>query len=137
SDLCLALPLRRQAELLEGRVRQGITTELVGNCGIGCAPVSARNRDEIRRQCGFIAPDGVEWVWDTVDGSLERLAGQGVLVNVAALLGHGAARAAAMGARAGRPTAEEQRLLDHEGRSAIEAGCFGLQLCPPHTPGPL
>jgi N-acyl-D-amino-acid deacylase len=135
SDLCLALPLRRQAELLEGRVRQGITTELVGNCGIGCAPVRARSRDEVRRQCGFIAPDGVEWTWDSVGSYLDRLAGQGVLVNVAALLGHGAARSAAMGARAGRPTPDEQRHLDDEVRAAVESGAFGISFGLIYPPG--
>lgn len=135
SDLSLALPLSRQAELLEGRIRQGITTELVGNCGIGCAPVGPSTRGELRRLCGFIAPDGVDWGWDSVSSYLDRLAQQGVLPNVAALLAHGPARAAAMGTRAGRPAPEEQRRMDGEVRAAIEAGAFGISFGLIYPPG--
>ena len=135
SDLCLALPLRRQAELLEGRIRQGITTELIGNCGIGCAPQRPHNADELRRLCGFIAPNAVEWGWDSVAAYLDRLAEQGVLPNVAALVAHGPARVAAMGTRAGRPTREEQRDMDDEVRRACEAGAFGVSFGLIYPPG--
>ncbi|HKQ97760.1 MAG TPA: D-aminoacylase, partial [Candidatus Polarisedimenticolia bacterium] len=73
SELCYALPIERQAALLEGRVRQGITTDLVGNCGIGCAPVGPASRAEVRRIAGFITPAGVEWTWEGMAGYLEHL----------------------------------------------------------------
>jgi len=44
SDLVFTLPAEKQARLLEGRIRQGITTETVGNCGLGVAPVDERTR---------------------------------------------------------------------------------------------
>lgn len=135
SDLCFALPLHRQAELLEGRIRQGITTELVGNCGIGCAPLQPSTSAELRRQCGFITPEGAEWDWDSVSAYLDRLEKRGVLLNVAALVAHGPARAAAMGARAGRPTREEQRRMDDEVRRAVEAGAFGVSFGLIYPPG--
>ncbi|HZM71469.1 MAG TPA: amidohydrolase family protein [Candidatus Cryosericum sp.] len=135
SDLCLALPLDRQAGLLEGRIRQGITTELVGNCGIGCAPVVPVGIGELRRLCGFITPDGVGWSWESVADYLDRLGEQGVIPNVAALVAHGPARAAAMGSRAGRPTREEQKRMDDEVRRAIEAGAFGVSFGLIYPPG--
>jgi N-acyl-D-amino-acid deacylase len=135
SDLCLALPLQRQADLLEGRIRQGITTELIGNCGIGCAPVVPSDIGELRRLCGFITPDGVEWSWDSVADYLDRLQEQGIIPNVAVLVAHGPARAAAMGARAGRPTPQEQNRMDDEVRQAIEAGAFGVSFGLIYPPG--
>ncbi len=135
SDLCVALPLERQSGLLEGRIRQGITTELMGNCGIGCAPVSGRSRDQVARVCGFITPDGVPWEWDSMGSYLDRLESRGVLLNVATLVAHGAARSSAMGARAGRPTPEEQRALDRAVRTAVEEGAFGVSFGLIYPPG--
>src|SRR5262245_49100000 len=107
-DLVFALPPERQRELLEGRLRQGITTELVGNCGIGVAPLVPAHAAEVRKVCGFIAPDGVEWTWRTIPEWLDRIEQQGALANVATLAAHGPARAAVMGGRAGRPSGDEQ-----------------------------
>jgi len=82
SDLCFALPLARQAPLLEGRVRQGITTELLGNCGIGCAPLSRESRADVEGVCGFITPSGVSWEWDSFASYLDRLETHGVVIKM-------------------------------------------------------
>ncbi len=135
SDLCVTLPFSRQAELLEGRVRQGITTELLGNCGIGCAPVAPATRPGVARICGFIAPDGVSWSWDSMASYLDLLERQGVLLNVATLVAHGPARVAAMGLRSGRPGAAEQAAIDHAVRLAVEEGAFGVSFGLIYPPG--
>lgn len=135
SDLAFTLPLSRQSELLGGRVRQGITTELVGNCGIGCAPVVPETVHELQRLCGFIAPDGVEWDWDTVDSYLGRIERRGALLNVGTLVAHGPARALAMGPCARRPTAEEMRRLADAVRDAVDAGAFGVSFGLIYPPG--
>jgi N-acyl-D-aspartate/D-glutamate deacylase len=135
SDLCFTLPLARQAELLEGRVRQGITTELLGNCGIGCVPLTPSTRSQVAGICGFITPEGVSWRWDSVASYLDRLASQGVLLNVATLVAHGPARVASMGARSGRPSPEEQADLDRRVRAAVEEGAFGVSFGLIYPPG--
>jgi N-acyl-D-aspartate/D-glutamate deacylase len=135
SDLCFTLPLRDQARLLEGRVRQGITTELLGNCGIGCVPLLQTTRSDVERVCGFITPDGVDWSWGSFASYLERLEAQGVLVNVASLVAHGPLRLMAMGARAGRPGADEQRALDRLARQAVEEGAHGVSFGLIYPPG--
>jgi N-acyl-D-aspartate/D-glutamate deacylase len=134
-DLVMALPPVRQAELLEGRVRQGITTELVGNCGIGPAPIEAGSAEEVRRVCGFITPDGCEWRWKTVGEYLDRLEGQGVVLNVATLVAHGPARARAMGSGARlSDDAERARLCEAVG-SAVADGAFGVSFGLIYPPG--
>ena len=135
SDLCFTLPIDRQAELLAGRVRQGITTELLGNCGIGCAPAGDGARDQVARICGFIAPEGVPWSWTSIGSYLDLLERQGVLLNVGTLVAHGPARVAAMGARAGRPRPDEQRAMDGEVRRAVEEGAFGVSFGLIYPPG--
>jgi len=135
SDLCFALPLARQARLLEGRVRQGITTELLGNCGIGCAPLSGKTRADVEGVCGFITPSGVSWEWDSFGAYLERLETQGVLVNVASLVAHGPLRLMAMGARAGPPAEDERRELGRLTRLAVEEGAYGVSFGLIYPPG--
>ena len=134
-DLVLALPPSRQKDLLEGRLRQGITTEVVGNCGIGVSPVEATHAEEVRKVCGFIAPDGVAWEWRTLAEWLDRIERQGVLVNVATLAAHGPARAAVMGSRAGRPEPQEQQRMERLLREAVEAGAFGISFGLIYPPG--
>lgn len=134
-DLVMALPGARQAELLEGRLRQGITTELLGNCGIGPAPLDVSSAEEVRRVCGFITPDGCEWRWKTVGDYLEHLAAQGVVLNVATLVAHGPARARTMGAGARRPDAAERaRLCDTIG-AAVSGGAYGVSFGLIYPPG--
>jgi N-acyl-D-aspartate/D-glutamate deacylase len=135
SDQCMTQPLARQAALMEGRIRQGITTELLGNCGIGCVPVSPATQPLAAGVCGFITPDGVEWTWGSMASYLDLLAARGAALNVATLVAHGPARFLAMGARAGRPTAEEQRTMDGEVRRAVEEGAFGVSFGLIYPPG--
>jgi N-acyl-D-aspartate/D-glutamate deacylase len=135
ADLCYTLPLARQAALLEGRVRQGITTDLVGNCGIGCVPVNDGTRAAISRICGFIAPDEVDWEWEGMDSYLGRLERAGVLINVATLVAHGPARAAVLGTRASRAAAGERSAIEAVVHEAIEAGAFGVSFGLIYPPG--
>jgi N-acyl-D-aspartate/D-glutamate deacylase len=135
SDLCLTLPLERQASLLEGRVRQGITTELLGNCGIGCVPLSGKTRKDVERVCGFITPQGVPWSWDSFASYLDHVEAQGCVQNVASLVAHGPLRLLAMGARAGRPAPDEMRALDRLARRAVEEGAFGVSFGLIYPPG--
>jgi N-acyl-D-aspartate/D-glutamate deacylase len=134
-DLVFALPPARQRDLLEGRLRQGITTELVGNCGIGIAPLVPPHTTEVRNVCGFIAPDGVEWTWRTIPEWLESIERQGVLLNVATLAAHGPARAAVLGGRSGRPSEAEQSRIERWLREAVEAGAFGVSFGLIYPPG--
>jgi N-acyl-D-amino-acid deacylase len=82
---------------MDGRLRQGITTEVVGQDGLSYAPAGAANLQAWRRYLAGLngdAPDGA-WKWRTVGEFLEALAGRAA--NVAYLIPHGAVRVEAMG----------------------------------------
>src|SRR5262245_65155083 len=52
ADLILPLNPKRQIELMRCKLAQGVTTTIVRNCGLGCAPVAnkeAVGRSEERR----------------------------------------------------------------------------------------
>ena len=87
----------------ESRVRQGITTELVGNCGGSPAPVPVeRFKDFMQYMTGLgglyqksLAP--ADWRWKTLAHFYDDLGKNGIAVNVAPLVGHSTLRSAVMG----------------------------------------
>ena len=135
SDLLFTLPADRQLALLGGRLRQGITTELVGNCGYGPAPLDPDRLPLLQKVNGFITPDGVEWSWRSFADFLEAIEKRRPLLNVAALVSHGAVRVAAMGMKPDVPEAEEQRLMERLLRESMEAGAFGISYGLIYPPG--
>ena len=135
SDLLFTLPPAAQRELLGGRLRQGITTELAGNCGYGPAPVVPRRLPLLQKVNGFITPDGVDWRWRSFADYLRVVEERRPLLNVGALVAHGAVRIAAMGMKPDPPTEDEAREMDRLIREAVEAGAFGISFGLIYPPG--
>ena len=93
----------------EGKIRQGVTTEIAGNCGTSCGP----QRDATAR-------------WRNLDeffGAVER---SGVALNVATLVGLGTTRRIVAGERDGRLEAHELRAECDLVRETIEQGALGV-----------
>lgn len=135
SDIILAAEPSAQARLMEGRVRQGITTEIVGNCGLGVAPSDSSSRRVLRSQAAFLTPEGVVPTWGTVGEYMELLEGQGVAVNVGTLVPHGALRATTRGFGPGRASEEELRRMERLLARALEEGAFGISFGLIYPPG--
>ena len=118
----------------ESKIRQGVTTEVVGNCGFSPAPVSDAFREEMR---GFALalPPGMDFSWRSMADYLRGYRDEGVAVNVAQLVGHGTLRLAAMGFARRPPTARElvtmERLMD----DAMASGAYGLATGLIYAPG--
>ena len=75
----------------ESKIRQGVTTEVVGNCGFSPAPVSDAFRQEMKGFALYL-PAGMDFSWRTVGDYLARYEDDGVAVNVVQLIGHGTLR---------------------------------------------
>jgi N-acyl-D-amino-acid deacylase len=116
----------------EGKVLQGITTEINGNCGLSAAPLYA---DALRQREGDLAEHGIAERWSGFQEFLGLLEARGVALNFATLVGHGNLRASVVGyADRGAKGAEMQgmkRLL----REALEAGAIGLSTGLIYPPG--
>ncbi|MBL8698849.1 MAG: amidohydrolase family protein [Alphaproteobacteria bacterium] len=75
-------------------VRQGVTLEVIGNCGFGCAPLG----DKSRATSAIYGFDGsVPLGWSSVGGYLERLEAVRPAVNVLTLVPNGQLRLATIG----------------------------------------
>ena len=118
----------------ESKVRQGVTTEVVGNCGFSPAPVSSEFLEDLR---GFAlhVPAGMDFRWRSVGDYLRAFDASGTALNVIQLIGHGTLRIAAMGFARRAPTAAELGLMQKLLADGIEDGAWGLSTGLIYAPG--
>lgn len=120
----------------EGRILQGITTEIIGNCGVTLAPVFKEKQDLLKKYVGpfsFEAP--LRWDWQTFGEFLDRLEEVKSLTNMGSWIGHGTIRIAVMGFDNRKPTAGElARMKELVGR-AMDEGAYGLSSGLIYPPG--
>jgi N-acyl-D-amino-acid deacylase len=120
----------------EIKLQQGVTTEVVGNCGMTPAPFAPKNLDLLRT---YVEPvlgnTGSEWRWETVEQYFDALLDAKPSENVATYVGHGTLRIVVMGFDNRSASDEEldrmKGLLDE----ALQAGAIGLSLGLMYAPG--
>lgn len=135
-DLVHALEDRRlRRKLVAGRVAQGITTEVVGNCGLGPAPLSRRHEAELRGVLGWMTPREGAWPWEGIGAYLEHLEGLGHPVNLATLAAHGAVRVAEAGLARELPDSASTGRMARAVERALDEGAFGLSVGLIYPPG--
>src|SRR2546429_7706922 len=90
----------------ECAVRQGVTTHVIGNCGDSPAPISDEYRELAMHRFEYYS-NARDWKWSTYGEYLRFMEEQGVGINIAGLVGHGAIRLAVMGFEERPPTGAE------------------------------
>ena len=135
-DLIFTLPPERQRDLMRGRLGQGITTEIIGNCGLGVFPSTPQSEPLLAAIVGWMTPPGAgPWSWRSLAGYLAFIERQGVCANVGALQPHGPLRITAAGMRRALPDQEALHSMQRDLRAALEAGAFGLSTGLIYPPG--
>lgn len=115
----------------ESKAYQGVTTEVMGNCSYSPFPIGPDGpKDTINKEPHSKA----EWDWTDLDGWANRLEDNGISLNVAPQVGHGALRTA-VGATSDRPaTPDELEAMKRLAIESVEQGAFsmstGLNLAP-------
>lgn len=126
------------APLLDGidvsKISQGVTTEVVGNCGFSLAPCPPERRTEFARMCGRIFPP-LSYDWPTVADLFERTDAGGYVTNTLPLVGHSVVRTAVLGTGDRAPDAGELELMRREVSGALAAGAGGLSSGLIYPPG--
>jgi N-acyl-D-amino-acid deacylase len=117
----------------DSKIRQGVTTEVIGNCGLSAAPTREKTLHLLKDEWGSEAKE-VEWNWTTFDDYLKQLE-HGVSVNVASFVGHGTIRIAVMGMDNREPNKEELEEMKRLVAESMEAGAFGLSSGLVYLPG--
>jgi N-acyl-D-amino-acid deacylase len=119
---------------MDFKVMQGVTTDVVGNCGAGVAPANDAFRGFFARAfAGILGEAGLPW--STTAEYFAAVDAARPACNVAAYAPHGVLRANVMGMDGREPTAEEldemRALLDE----AMRAGAIGLSTGLVYPPG--
>ncbi|MGZ8585453.1 MAG: amidohydrolase family protein, partial [Actinomycetota bacterium] len=117
---------------MDSMLRQGVTTLIVGNCGMSAFPPS--DLDGVASLVGASATALGE-PWRTFDGYLERVRACGPALNVAALVGHGSLRLAALEDQRRPPTADEAAVMAALLDEALDQGALGMSTGLIYAPG--
>jgi N-acyl-D-amino-acid deacylase len=124
--------------LLDGidisKISQGVTTEVVGNCGFSLAPCPPPRRDEVSRMCGRLFPP-LSYAWATLADLFDRTDAGGYATNTLPLVGHHAVRTAVLGTADRAADAEELGRMRAEVSRALAAGAGGLSSGLIYPPG--
>jgi len=114
----------------------GVTTVVMGNCGVGFAPCRADQHELlIRLMEGVedipqpVLADGLPWCWETYPEYLDFLAGRSYDMDVCAYLPHAPVRVYVMGRRGAErqpATDDELRRMAAIVREAVAAGAMGF-----------
>jgi len=107
------------------KVMQGVTTEVIGNCGFSLVPTSDPTWRSFYKQLYFIMGE-IPKRWHTLAEYYDDLAKQGISVNVASYIGHGALRAAVMGFENRPPSADEMIQMKRLLAQGLEEGAMGM-----------
>jgi N-acyl-D-amino-acid deacylase len=113
----------------------GVTTVVMGNCGVGFAPVRPGGEaflielmEGVEDIPGTALHEGIDWQWETFAEYLDALEGTPRTIDVAAQVPHAALRAYVMGERAhdNDTTAEEIAEMSRLAEEALRAGACGV-----------
>lgn len=120
-----------------GRIAQGITSDIVGNCGPTPAPYDPIWESMLKNMYYSLTGTGLmfPWDWKTMGGYLDAIETTGSPSNIASLVGHGTLRTLAAG-HADRPlTREELDKVKNILEQSLEEGAAGLGLGLSYIPG--
>ncbi len=113
----------------------GVTTALLGNCGVTFAPCKPGDKGLLAEMMETVEDipraailDGLPWDWETYGEYLDSIERRSPAINVAGLVGHCAVRFQVMGERAVEELATEAEIAEMAAivGAAVDAGAFGF-----------
>jgi N-acyl-D-amino-acid deacylase len=114
----------------------GVTTAIMGNCGVGFAPAHRHQREwmvelmeGVEDIPGAVLNEGLRWDWETFPQYLDALERMPRAIDIGAQIPHGALRVYAMGERGARREMANDAdisLMAALAKEAVQAGAFGF-----------
>ena len=124
------------SERLTPSSAHGVTTAVMGNCGVGFAPCRAEDHETlvdvmagVEDIPGVVMVDGLPWTWETFPEFLDALDARRRDIDVAAFLPHSPLRVYVMGRRGvdrEPATAEDLALMRKLAAEAVQVGALGF-----------
>jgi N-acyl-D-amino-acid deacylase len=107
----------------ESKIRQGVTTEVIGSCGFGSAPLLKEGKKVAIETAGLY---DLDIDWSTTEDYINKVNDQGTSQNIIPMIGHVNLRASVMGFDSRRPSSDEmdemKALLDQ----GMKEGAWGM-----------
>ncbi|MFM9990001.1 MAG: N-acyl-D-amino-acid deacylase family protein [Burkholderiaceae bacterium] len=114
----------------------GVTTAVMGNCGVGFAPAHVHQREWMMELMegvedipGAVLAEGVKWEWETFPQYMDAMSRIPRIMNVGAQIPHGALRVFVMGERGANreaATLDDMKIMAAIAKEAIAAGALGF-----------
>ncbi|MGA5691625.1 N-acyl-D-amino-acid deacylase family protein [Cytobacillus pseudoceanisediminis] len=118
------------------KLQQGVTTEVVGNCGLAPAPFVNKYGKLLKEYVEPVIGDTQwEWTWETVEEYMSALDRANISENVSTYVAHGAVRIAVMGFENRPATREELDEMKYILEEGMKAGAIGLSIGLLYSPG--
>lgn len=112
--------------LCDFKIMQGVTTEVIGNCGFGAAPASAAYKNFLHGFGAVLFGPLGQFSWETTDEFFRLLESRPPSVNVVAQIPHAAVRYGVLGAEKRPPSPAELAQMQALIREGMDAGAVGL-----------
>ena len=116
----------------EGKLFQGVTTEINGNCGMSAAPLYGK---AVERREDDLKELGISERWNSVMEYRELIEKIGLALNTAMLIGHGNIRGSVLGYDNREPSATELSHMKYLLETSIQEGGIGLSTGLIYPPG--
>ncbi len=107
----------------ESKVRQGVTTEVNGQCGFSSAPLNGEAKDWAKE---VLKDFDQSLNWSSFGEYRAYLEKQGIAINTANFVGNSTIRLSAMGYAKRRPSSEEMSAMGEMMEQSMAEGAFGL-----------
>ncbi len=111
---------------------QGVTTEVIGNCGFTCAPCM---NQELVEQFMIGRQPSLKFTWRTFDEYLNTLQARSPGVNIASYVGHNTVRLNVLGTQPRAASDDEVSYMGTLMRQALEEGAIGVSTGLEYNPG--
>lgn len=115
-------------DIIDPKVMQGITTEVLGQDGVSMAPVPEINKEQWRMNIGGLEGDSdeIDWACSGTAEYLQRIEKKGTTSNFGYLVPHGNIRLKVMGYSDEHATEEQLCQMEEILRSELDAGALGM-----------
>ena len=111
----------------KAKIMQGVTTEIIGQDGLGEAPITDNWIKDWRRYLSGLNGDpNIDWDWRSIGEYLEALEKSSPSLNVATLVGHGNIRVCTMGMENRPPDESELEAMRQKLEKSIATGALGM-----------
>ncbi len=119
---------------MDFKIMQGVTTDVVGNCGAGVAPANEGFKELFARGFGAILGD-LDLRWTTTADYFAAVDAAAPACNVAAYVPHGVVRANVLGLGRAEPDDAAMDAMKALVEEAMEAGAIGMSTGLIYPPG--